>query len=351
MKKPYVSLMSLALVLPSLFSCGNTEETAVEMPFGQMYDSSLSSNERLIDLEYGLLDDYIANEKTFALLVQGDDSSCVCYYDFLAALDGYIEENDARIYHIEKEELIDTHGIKIQSNANAIAVFKEGKLAKQYLFKDSDKIVKDQDAFEKKLDSLMGWNVKAKYVSRTQLDSLYDSSVAGFTVLFMRETCSDCAFMNYAFFEDYAINLKDSLYIFDLDSIKKEGDEAYSSFKDEYGLSSKYSEYGYGDGVVPTFQYIVPGKAEHKASLIKDAAIYLNDTLSMENGEYKIISTYWDDTRYHEFLDGRSFEKNLLGKTIPSSDVHNGRWDNQKANDYHRLIIEEFVKFYIGLNE
>ena len=349
MKKSKISLLALPLILCALSSCENSDGEKAIMPYNQEYDSSLSIKERLIDLEYGLLENFISNKKTFALLIQGDDDTCVCYSDFLSALDSYIKDNDARIYHIKREDLEENFNIKHQSNANTIAIFKEGKVSKQYVFKDSDSIIKDQETFNKKLESMVSWANKCYYVSESQLEALYSSSLAGFTILFGRESCSDCAYMDYSFFSDYCVNLKSKMYVFDADKVRKE--DRYQSFKDEYGLSSLYNkDYGYGEGVFPTFQYVVPG-GESKADMIKDMAVFLNDTLTDENGTYKISSTYWDGTRTHEFLDGSDIESNLLGKEIDSSEVYNGRWMNEKASAYHWPLIEEFIKFYVGLNE
>ncbi len=351
MKKAGVSLISLALVLPGVFSCSPTSEKTTLIPLSQKYDSSLGLKEHFVSLEYGLFESFLDNEKTFVLLVQGDEDDCICYYDFCTALTSYMKKEDARIYHIKLKDLREDHGIKAQSNANAIAVFKKGKLISQYLFKDSDKIIKDQEAFNEKMDSMVSWNDNVVYLNKSQLDSLYSSDVAGFTVLFARESCSDCSYMFTAFFEDYASSLKGDLYIYDVTEQRNLSSEEYQAFKDEYGLSSLYSEYGYSTGVVPTFQYIVPGSYSHKADLIKDAAIYANDTLSLVNNEYQITSSYWNGTLYHEFLDGVNLDSKLLGKTVPFKEVTNGYWANEYANKHHEPLIKEFLKFYIGVNE
>ncbi len=351
MKKAGVSLIALSLVLPGLFSCSPTKENATLIPLGQKYDSSLGLKEHFIPLEYGLFENFLDTEKTFVLLVQGDEDDCICYYDFCTALTTYMKKEDARIYHIKLKDLTENHGIKAQSNANAIAVFKKGKLVKQCLFKDSDKTIKDQDAFNEKMDYLISWNDNVVYVNKSQLDALYSSDIAGFTVLFARESCSDCSYMFSAFFEDYALSLKGDLYIYDVTEERNLSSEEYQTFKDEYGLSSVYSEYGYSTGVVPTFQYVVPGTYTHKADLIKDAAVYANDSSSLVNNEYQVTGSYWSGTLYHEFLDGVNLDSKLLGKTIPNEQVTNGYWSNEYANDYHEPLIKEFLKFYVGVNE
>ena len=351
MKKAGVSLITLSLVLPGLFSCSLSKENTTLIPLGQKYDSSLGLKEHFISLEYGLFENFLDNEKTFVLLIQGDEDDCICYYDFCTALTTYMKKEDARIYHIKLKDLIENHGIKAQTNANAIAVFKKGKLVKQYLFKDSDKTIKDQDAFNEKMDSLVSWNDNVVYVNKSQLDALYSSDLSGFTILFARESCSDCSYMFSAFFEDCASTLKGDLYIYDVSEQRSLSSEEYQTFKDEYGLSSLYSEYGYSTGVVPTFQYIVPGSYTHKADLIKDAAIYANDSLSLVNNDYQVTTSYWSGTLYHEFLDGVNLDSKLLGKTIPNEQVTNGYWGNEYANDYHEPLIKEFLKFYVGVNK
>lgn len=349
MKNKVVSLIVLPLVLPALFSCNSRGKKPIEIPYGQKYDSSLKTSENLTEIEYGLLESFIDAKRTFILMVQGTESDCVCYADFLNSLSNWMKEESARVYHIKKDDLIEKKGIRVQSNANSVAIFNKGVLKKQFLFKDMDPIVTDKKAFSDKLNSMVSINQYCFYLDKRQLDLLYSSDYAGFTVLFGRESCSDCRYLYSSFLDDFTSNIKSPLYLFNVDEIRKLGDEQYDAFKDEYGLSSLNSEYGYTTGVVPTFQYVVPAKGISKAEMVKDAAVYLNDHIALQllSKNYVVTGTYWDGSRYHEFLDGSNIESNLLKKVVPEEETIDGRWKNEAAAKYHNPLIEAFLRFYL----
>ena len=85
-------------------------------------------------------------------------------------------------------------------------------------------------------------------------------------------------------------------------------------------------------------------------------AVYLNDTLTIENGICKVASTYWDGGRKNPFLASldASIESNLLGLEIPegeyTTDTYGSEtytsWNHEAAAKYHDPILKGFLDYY-----
>ena len=351
--KGFLFLASLPLAM-SLFAC-ETETKKVLIPFGQEYDSSLALKEHLTKIDYGLYESFLEEKRSFALIVRGDNEDCRCWQIFNETISSYLKEHHARIYVIPREEMLESHSLRFQSGANTIAIYENGALAHQKLIKDSEDLASDPAALSAYLSERL-YYLPIRYISRNQLESLYTADIAGFTIAFGRESCSDCRYLYSNFLAKIAPKLVGGIYLFDVDEIRADP-EAYQDFKDEYGLSSLYSEFGYGNGVVPTFQYVTPGQAERKAELVKDACVYLNDALEKDGDTYKVSATYWDNSRSHPFLS-ESFSNVDLTKVsgIQSEEVYDFGtgaiyWKNEAASFYHDSILKTFLSYYVGIEE
>ena len=93
--------------------------------------------------------------------------------------------------------------------------------------------------------------------------------------------------------------------------------------KDEFGLSSGNSNFGYNNGVTPSFQYYSEG-------VLTDMVVYANDEFSINEGEGSITITdsYYEDNPY-------------INETIVESDYYS------VIDDFYNSKIDSFLSQYL----
>lgn len=358
-KRFLLPLLTLLPLAGSLVSC-EREITPIQLPFGELFDATKSSYS-FHALSYGRLENFVDEGASFLLIVRGTDTHCICWSRFAAEIERYMKEENARVYIIDKAELSEKRfGIKVQDEANAIAVFENGKVKHQVLVKDGSKMAETEGAIGDWIRERVTF-ANVYYVNIAQLEELYSSDLSGFVLGVGRESCSDCRYAYHHLLQKEAGSLNHRSYLFDVDvdgARFKNGaydEDTWTNWKDEYGLSETYNaDFGYATGFVPTWLYVVPGSFDRHADLVKDMCVWGNDGVSKEGETYKITRSYWNETREHEFLSGEGNEglTSLEGMAIPAAQAvpfggDEYGWDNKYGSVYHDPYLKAFLHFYL----
>jgi hypothetical protein len=389
MLKRFSFLLLLSPLLMGLSSCGGSEAGQVRIPYGRLYDASLSGTNQSFDIieDHATLAGMLtasgeAAPLNFILLVKGSEDTCICWQELRETVYRYMESTNARIYLISYDAFgsEDTYGLDIKKGYDTIAVFSNGKLAYQRAnISDGDAFATDYDVFHDWMSARVSVS-DMLYVTKSQLDDLYGGGIdvgGNFVVGYLRGSCSDCSYLAYRMLKDHNDGEWTRSYLFDCDvegvryyngavpdeSGTADEQEAYAqwqAFKDDYGLSDAIdADFGYGTGYVPTFQHCLQNATEtiKPASCVTDMAVYANDTLAAnDDGTYRVSASYYDGSRSHEFIDDNpSFPSGLETDftkidNIPVDNVTvvNGEayWNHDASSIYHDRMLEAFLSFY-----
>lgn len=349
MKKAAV-LLIVSMLVPVLSGCENKPNELVYIPYGQLYDKDIDKNGE-VDLQKHLT---LLSNESFENKIKEKDSFFLVSYDknsdsesiskFKTAFSSYLEISNAPAFYVAPG----SNGITLTEGEASLFLYKEGK--KLYSRETKGK----EDSFNS-LGGITSWmDERASisdmlYLNESQLDCLFEGKDQ-FTVGFIREGCQDCIYLKENVLYDYNKSHNNASYIIDCDYLSE-------GFKDKYGLTASSNEdYGYETGYVPTFVRYAPTKGA-KAEAIVDAAVYLNDTVSFVDGEYKVTKSYYSDTR-KELLGffGNSVIKDevLEGKTLNEESVTKVNdnlyvWKRNEAAKYHDPIIKAFLDAYVSI--
>ena len=364
MKKRFL-LSAILMSLSLLSSCGKSEEEAINLTFGKLYDWSLPEKveEHLVNITHSELSSLIKDKKEFILFVYDKDNTCTCYEDFEKVAILLLQKKNALIYGIAPTEFDgghETFGLNIAKSEETVAIFKDGKLKHQKTTSGANDPFLEESAFLDWFYEKAHFS-KMLYVEYNQLLDLFEKGEQ-FTVGFLRSSCSDCAYVEDTVLSSF--NAKDSYsrnsYVIECDT---EGirlsngvyDElSWAGFKDRFGLTSSSNEdYGYGQGFVPSF-YTYSGATSLEERLrIVDAAVYLNDTIKEDSadGSYYVADSFYTEERKPllNFLGNTKIDTEIIkGIKIPKQDVENGMWKKSAAAKYHDPLLLGFLEAYAG---
>ncbi|MGM9874153.1 MAG: hypothetical protein ACI31G_04515 [Bacilli bacterium] len=351
MKKTILCLLPSLMILSAC-----TKDNKTLITFGSDFDTSATK------ITYDDLKIKIIDEQSFVLAIYpGENSTCGCWTQFSGVIDDYVKQNSTIIYKINYE-LLDSetnrYGLTYYSDRPTLALFEKGKLKKewQYVTKNIDPLFKSTIQLEKTLKEVI-FEPKLIYINQEQLDEKIAND--NFTVCYVWASCPDCQFaMPNVVIPYYEDNLNDEqLYLFDCeiegilleDGIKNSSNENYTKFKNDYKLSTEGdSVFGYATGYVPTFQRYENGN-------LKSALTYLNDAVSVnEQGNYYISRSFFTSERLEdlEYLNNFNGTKIIEGIEVSEDDLifNSDRtrysWDKEKANVYHKPLLEKFLSYY-----
>jgi hypothetical protein len=341
-----------------LGGCSSNNEV-VNLDFGRLYDSSLSSTElapHVTSLTYSTLTSHHDNKENFLLLVGEVNSTCVCFAKFRSTLLSYLSKHNADLYVIDPSEFDgagkSTFDLKIGGTGyETIAIFKDGVIAYQ------NQRSGEEDSWSNDYDTFLDWiKVRARvpsmyYISLSQL-STFNATHSEYVLGFLRASCPDCSYLAHHFLKSFNTGDYNASYVIDCDAVGIRYDAAgnldkvqWQAFKDAYGLSTALNkEFGYGTGYVPCFAFYNNGS-------IDDFAVYVNDTLSVaSDGSASITTTYWDGSRTHPFFESldSSVVTNILNLSVPSSDVDEGSWTYEAAAKYHDPLMKGFLSYWLS---
>ena len=373
MKLKNISLTALiAFSTFTIASCNKNE--LINLVYGSTYDS-------LKEIDYTALSTMVNDGDSFILAITSSSLGCGCWSTFKnQVLTPYQIQNKVLIYYINHNEfydsnhkLLDTFGFTITQDPG-FGLFDKGELkyeekysSKNYVFSKSDYFVEYMSS-KVKLPHIL-------YISQEQLEQKYSGSEP-FTLMFSRNNCGDCKYVLNNFFPNYSLNLNDGndyLYIFECeDAVVKVGNTYYKvreydedgqlteeskirwqQFKDDYGLSTTNNPiYGYNSGYVPTLFRIEPNGVDKNGNVIKDGAVYFNDTISKEGNKYVVSDSYYTNERKEHLSYLSEIDIPVLkGLEISETDVTSYgeyvSWNHDAAEKYHSKLTKAFLDKYL----
>lgn len=321
----------------------------------------------LNDLNYVELSNKLDNGDNF-LLFQTPNSNCTCWTSFRdSVLKPYIIENNIRAYTIPFAEFYsnnvqrDTFGIALNSSSQTMAIYKDGIIKTMREYNSTHKIWTSSESFTTYINELL---IAPTIIDLdlAQLQSLYTKEDS-FSILFYDEGdaslyLKDNPLRNYALSH---LNTMSTFYALQtnvqgikLDDLGVYQEEQWQTFKDNYGLSTLNNQvFGYGDGFVPTLQYIEPDGIATNGDVIKAQSVYFNEVLAnvATEGSYLVEDSYYTTERqsFLSYLDGFIGTSIIKGLEIPSSDTklvgEQRIWLNEKAAVYHDPLLVAFLDY------
>ena len=324
-------------------------------------------------LNYEELSDKLDNGDNF-LLFQTPNSNCTCWTSFRdSILKPYIIENNVRAYTIPFAEFYDsenikrdTFGIALNSSSQTMAIYKDGVIKTMREYNSTHKIWTSSESFNTYINELIITPTIID-LDLAQLQSLYTKENP-FSVLFYDESEASLYLKDNPL-KDYALahlNEMETIYALqtNVEGIKLNDsgiyqDDQWQTFKDDYGLSSLNNEvFGYGDGFVPTLQYIEPNGGATNGDVIKAQVVYFNDLLANVevDGSYLVEDSYYTTERQSSlsYLNDFSGTAIIKGLTIPSSDTklvgEQRVWLKEKAAVYHDPLLAAFLDYTYAMS-
>lgn len=343
----------------SLSSCNGNEKT--NLIFGQVY------SDEVISITHSDLSGRVNKLESF-IVVTTPLSNCTCWNNFRNVLNRYIENYNVAIYYINYSSFysgttaLDSFGIDFRNDEPTLAIFSKGNLVVNEVYDSKNKIFSVYDDFEKYMDEKVTLP-KIYYVNEEQLEQLY-AQENDFIIYFGRSLCNDCTYVNRYALPDYVESHSEmkKIYAFDGEEIRTYDDngtltnpEEWQAFKDQYGLSEiNNPDYGYGEGVVPTFFYVDPDSAgTTSGEVIKSGAVYFNEEISKNSdGTYTVSNSYYSTERTAKLNYLSNFEgtKVLDGLTLDSDSVNDVEgsyyWYQDKAEVYYTPLLNAFFDYY-----
>lgn len=308
-------------------------------------------DDNAIEINYADLGTIINNKESFLLTVHPLDESCTCWRDFKRVQKEYVETYRTIIYQINISEFNNnsTYGIKVVNDAPTFTLFKKGKLYKEYQYNSNVSLFKYTDKLHEEVS-------KYTYIPslyKVDLDYLKDviNNKKEKTTLihFTRESCPDCSYCLPNALIPYIETkhqLANKIYLLDLDEYKDISDEVKATFQLAEATNSAF---GYKTGVVPTTQV-------YKQGVLKDASVYVNDSIAKkDNGEYYIKETYYTTARsknlsYLDNIKTPVLENLVLTvKDITKYEYEGGEylfWNYESASKYHTPLLYAFLDMY-----
>jgi hypothetical protein len=383
-KKALFLLTSLIFSLTSLSSCSSSP-TKVFIPYGSLYDESKTGDELFHSINYADLSGLMSTSSShsFILLIRGVSDDCLCWTGLRSNLTSWMKSENAEVYLISSSEFSsnDNLGFSPVTGSNVLSIVNNGSVTYNEKIEDDSSLATDSSSFASWINERVSIG-KFSFISFSQLKNLYfGKDKAAFMVGFVRSSCSDCSYLLYnplpSFLEKNTGFKQAYLFDCDVEGVRLYEGSAPSStsengllamnqwlnFKYEYGLSSSSDNpFGYNEGYVPTFSYILPSNiGEHGYEGIVDMAVYANDSLaSNSDGTYYVKGSYWDGSVDHDFLnDTKNLSANNVNytnlthlKSIPASDVNvyegEAYWKHEAMNKYHFPILSSFFSEYLS---
>lgn len=373
MKKRLLLLVLAPLTILSATGC--SINSGMKLTYGTYLISEDAKVCDAVEINYGTLSQKMDQTSDFSkenfLLVISPTNGCVCWANFQNVLKAFIADTHYLVYQIKITEFgEDTMGFKMQQGHVSFAIVKEGKILKQYM---SSTIFDSAEALKAEVRKFVR-DPELYYIDQDFLDIKIKTQE---TVLveYMRGTCSDCNYSdpNSVWPYVHQNTLKTKMYVIDLDNLDfgiekyqkdengeyiltpygtkiktKEYEQSYQEFKDVHLLSNKFSEkYGYGNGVVPTFQYYERGE-------LKDAMVMFNDTVEKVNEELTITDSYYDEYRRVDCKYTADVKSPVLkGLKLTMDDVddytaygYGYAWKHKKAIEYYNPLFNAFMNKY-----
>lgn len=350
MKKLKIYLI-LPLAAVGLFSSSCGSNSKIALVYGQYNATNFT------DIDYQKLSEMVADKETLILAVE-PDVSCACWTNFKPIATNYISKTGAIIYHMKygmfKNK--DTFNISLKEGYTSFAIFNKGVVSQT--FTSDNSILKNEDEFNKYMESVV-YLPHFFYINLEQLKHLASLDEKN-VIYFSRSGCGDCSYVNKNFLNEYATTHVEqkNMYIIDCDKMgmtlydeNHNPTQEWIDFKQNWGLGSKINaDYGYSSGYVPTFLQL--SGSNNKLNFYS-GAVYFNDTIAYENGQYIVKESYYSNDRVQklEYLKDYNGTKVLQNLNISESEVskygESYYWNQDAAAKYHNPLLEQFLNYYL----
>ena len=315
--------------------------------------SSCSSNKKeklfLLEREYQrvetkeisktTLSSKMANKNSFILYISDPlCSSCSIVTPFI---ESYIRSSNALIYSISTSTLDTNNEYVPYSVTPTLAFIKDGVVVDKIDYVSNESLFASSSSLSNYISSKVSLSPQIE-ITETQYDELIASKET-FIILVRWSKCGDCVSMDSYFFDQYKEkHLNNTFYSFELsekydarDPELKSEDPNWKAFTKKVGLSKEGNEeFGYNNGVVPTFQYREKG-------IIKDAVVVYNDGMKYNKNDNDEITSLTITSSY--FTNAP-----FIGETYESTSSLNFYQNYKKstASFYEEKVENLFKKLY-----
>jgi len=281
MKKFGRFLFASAICL-GMCGCKSSTDKKIELK----RDASLESP---IELNKTTFETKITDKDSFVVVVEA--SGCMSCISFMKVLNSYMSETHAIIYTLpstEAEKCYDYISFKITPT---LFIFSEGK---QIAKTDYDSGELNTDSTFKKYLSKYAYLSPVIRISEEQLQTKINNKET-FIIKYSWDKCGDCSTSDKYFSEFFKKNSSViTIYEVELseyyDKRENKDDPIWTNMTEKYGLSKKGSaEYGWQNGVVPTYQY-------RKEGNIAGQAIIYNEVYETGENQVEVTESYYSDS-------------------------------------------------------
>lgn len=368
-KRILLTLISIVSILGGA-SCSKKAPDITYLTFGKLFDAEASIDANFETISVPELRSMIEKKYNFALVVYDKDSTCTCYTTFKETIRKYMKTTNCLFYavdYFELEKSGDTFGLKLSTGNETVAVFRDGVVKAQKNTSDSnDKFTSDITTFTTWMDNNAHIS-SMLYISEKQMNALFSGN-EGFTLGFLRKSCSDCSYLSGHLLKDFNVKKANHSYVIEcdqpgirLDDDGKFNQDNWDAFKNKMGLAEAANpEYGYGMGYVPSFVRYNPDTTNEGdyASCIFDSCVYANDKIENVGGKYTVTESFYTEDRLSNvaYLEGSDVENKVLkglevneeDLVITSEDII---WKNESASKYHDPLLKSFLDFYVSMSK
>lgn len=331
-----------------LTGCNNSSEK-VSLSYGSEIDTEATL---IVESQ---LETMINNKESFVVCIYPSET-CGCWTSLSRFINDYVNDDTRIIYKIsgiavgEKND----YGLPVYSGESSIAIYKDGKCKYSWHYtNEKDKsIFTTRGEFAKIMEE---YTIPPKmiYTDRELLEEHIQES--SFNVVHMWSTCSDCKYCFPHVLVPYFKNdVKNTLYVIDLavegillvDGDEDKTNENYVGYMKEFHLSEDGdSTFGYGSGFVPTFQHWESG-------ILKDAALYFNDTIEKIEDQYVITTSFYSEDRLSSLSyltdDLGALEGTIIDPSYLFIDGEDFSKNPEKYSTIHDPYLIAFLDYYFN---
>lgn len=369
MRRKFVLTSILFAASASFLSgCKTSRDSRIRITYGSPIYTEL------VELTYSDFTQKMTNGENMIVATYNSElsPSCGCWKGFEPILERYLDEKDTFIYKMDRLEISNKnpYGIILPSDsAPTFFITNKGEIeeGKQYVYNTTSanaELFHDYDKLKDHLDSLVK-EAQLMVINEEYLNkAIFEENRSDFIIYHGRNGCPDCNYCTPNFLEPYVRNndLKNKIYMMDIEYLR--GTDGYNTYKNKYKLSICYDEehpekapsemdpplpptnpeFGFGDGVVPTFQY-------WKNGVLTDMNVYFNDSYKQIDGQWTITDSYYTEERIQHL---KYTDTVLLGHIIPDEEMEEKHWGEYTYMGWkqdamakiHNKLLGDFLDMY-----
>lgn len=331
-KSKIATIFSLLGIL-LLGGCNNTKDDKINYLTGDLTNTSvirLSNSDSLETMR--------ENGSSF-VVIASIDGCLTCEEKVFPRFKYYIENYGLPIYRIGFNKLSNTDPLAIlRSDGPVLGIYKEGKKLLIAAYQKNKSVYETQESFNAFFEKYVTLP-SVFYISKDQLDDKIRNKKT-FVILYDRNTCPDCSYLQEHFLHQYVKDNKDkTFYIIDCDvkgvRYDENGDynqEQWIKFKEDHLLNkTDTNPYGYSGGVVPTFQYYLNG-------VLSASDVYVNESFKEE-----LISGTEENGQKvtYKFTVTESFIEELINTSYTFETTYNEDTIRMQKYEFQRECVSE----------